>query len=310
MPRCCGQAGTCACKVTGGRHVQVGGTGTAQDPFTIDALTSINVSADEQFLFALTGEGTLSDPYVLHVGYAAGASLDGLPDVNAPAPTNGYVLAWDEASGTWVPAPPTTAAAGGTSTGNGIEGDGSAGAPLEVTADNVRFIQVGTNGVGLTDAGINSLIRAFPDDAARAVADPPPVAGTLSVLADNPSRIDYYTGAEWLPIDNGVTLDIVPGQMLALSGPYVENAPVSQRVQQLDVTTDALGDFEVLGTDDLLDYAGVLSVHVQEMGEVGWKATVRPDDVNGVVMGRAFRLDDGTAYDGMTLQAMVTAWLY
>lgn len=275
----------------------------------IENVGSINTQSTEQFDFIITGEGTLDSPWLLTVDYAASAGLDGLPDVDVPAPLNGQVLSWDEAAQQWVAAPPTTAAAGGSLTGNGIEGDGSAATPLEVTDDNANYITVRTTGVGLTDEGINRLVRVFADAGTRAAATPVPTAGTLSILLNNPGRVDYFDGTDWFPIDNGIRLDVQPGALMELSGPYTGGL-VIQRIQQIAQTTDTAGDFPLLSAVDLTGYAGVLSVTVQPVGEVGWSPTVRADDVNGEVLCRAFRLDDGTAYAGYTLSAVLTAWLY
>lgn len=197
----------------------------------------------------------------------------------------------------------------GVLTGDGIGGDGSSGAPLAVTPDDARYIQVTADGVGLTDEAINRMVRPFPDATVRDAADPPPEVGTLSMLYTDPGRIDYWTGADWLPIDNGIRLDVQPGELLTLSGAY-DGGTVMQRIQQMSAETDVAGDFEVLSELDLTNYAGVLSVHVQELGEAGWKGVVRADEANGRIMCRAFRLDDGTAYAGYTLESVVTAWLY
>lgn len=310
MARCCGSTGSCVCKVNGGGQVRVTGTGTSQDPFVIEGLTTLTTQGNEQFDLVIVGDGTPETPWVVTAQYATTASLDGLPDVDTTARTNGQVLAWDDASGTWKPAPPTTAAAGGVLTGNSVEGDGSAATPLDVTVDPAAYLEVRTTGLGLSDVAINELVRFYADAASRD-ADPVPLqAGAVSMLSTNLGQLDYWTGVQWLPLDNGIHLAIQPGEMLALSGPYAGGAVDHYVAQITAVTTDLNGDFEVIPAADLVDSAGVLSVQIQEMGTTPYKATVWVDAVNGVIMGRAFRLDDGTAYVGLTVEAVVTATLY
>lgn len=307
MARCCGSTGTCACKVEGGRHITVTGTGTSQDPFRIAANTSLMVQDGPVFDMGLSGTGTPEDPWVLQVGYANTSRLTDLPDVNAPAPGDWNVLAYNPATDQWEAAPPSVTAAGGILTDDSINGDGSVDAPLGVNANTVRYISVTAAGLGLTDAAINSLVRPFADEAARDAASPTPVIGTISMLLSDPGRLDYWDGTDWFPITNGIQLDVQPGEVLALSGSY-NMGTVTQYVRQLEVVTDVDGRFEVIPAVDLSGYAGVLSVHVQPMGTVGWVPVVDTGLDN--ITATAFRLDGGAPYAGYTLAATVTALLY
>lgn len=308
MARCCGSTGTCACKIVAGDRATVTGTGTSQDPFVVSSNVVLTSSSNTQFDLVLSGAGTAESPWTLEVVYAESGSLDGLPDVNTAGVANGYVLQWSDAAQAWVPGPPTTAAAGGSLTGQGIEGDGSAGAPLEVTADTARYISLSAAGVGLSDAGINSLVRIFPDATARAAASPAPIIGSVSMLVSEPGILDYWTGAQWMPVENGIsTAAIQPGELLALSGGYV-GGRVYQYVRQISVTTDINGDFDVIPAADLTNYAGVLSATVQVTGTVGWQCVVRGESDR--IVGKAFRLDNGEAYGGYAVTAVVTGLLY
>lgn len=305
MARCCGSTGTCACKIEGGRHITVTGTGTSQDPFRVASNASLAVADNATFDMGLSGSGTPEDPWVLQVGYASGSGLNNLPDVSVPTPGDWHVLAFNPATQTWESAPPSVTEAGGILSDASINGDGSVGAPLGVNA--VRFLSVDVDGVGLSDAGINSLIRPFADATARAAADPPPSIGAISMLATDPGRLDYWDGTGWAPITNGIQLDVQPGEVLNLSGTY-NGGTVTQYVTQLDVTTDVNGQFEVIPAVDLTGYAGVLTVQVQPLGSIGWAAVVDVGVDN--VTATAYRLDDGTAYAGYTLTATVSALLY
>lgn len=307
MARCCGSTGTCACKIIGGGNTVVTGMGTSQDPFVITNEAELGVLDTKTFNLTLTGEGTNDNPWNLAVQLAGTAELSDLPDVGDAAPVNGQVLGWSDADQAWVPQPATTAAAGDVLTGTSIEGDGSSGAPLDVTVDPARYLTVTVAGVGLSDEGLNTIIRPFADATARNAADPPATPGAVSMLASNPGMLDYWTGTAWEPVTNGLQLDVQPGQFLQLSGPYAGGA-VTQFVKQVSGITDPGGAFTLLDTDDLAGYAGVLSVQVQPTGVTPW-ACVANSSVD-IVYGVAYRLDDGTAYAGYSVSAIVTALLY
>lgn len=309
MARCCGQSGSCACKVEAGRHVTVTGTGTSQDPFVIAATTYLASDDNETFNVAIYGGGTLDSPWVLSVGYATTARLTDTPDVDAPAPSNGYVLSYSTSSHSWVPAPPATATPGLVVTGNSTQGDGSSGNPLDVTPDPARFLSITGAGLGLNTDGVNRMIRPFANLAARAAASPSPATGTVSMLLDSPGRLDYYDGTDWQPLVADVTVSVLDNQeFLALSGGYT-GGPVTQFVKQLSEVSDGSGAFIVLSADDLTGYAGVLSVSVQPVGTgVKWAAEVSGG--GGIVSGRAYKLTDGTTKAGFSLSAIVTALLY
>ena len=134
MPTCC-QGATCACKVSAvdGGHLVVSGSGQANDPFLLSADIALGVVDNLVFDMTLNGTGIESDPWLLSVNFAATARLADLPDVADTTANLGQVLAWNGTQ--WAPAPPTTAAAGSVTVGNGVTGDGSAGAPLRVVGD-------------------------------------------------------------------------------------------------------------------------------------------------------------------------------
>lgn len=307
MARCCGSTGTCACKIEAGRNVAITGTGTSQDPFVVASNVSLSVEDNTTFDLGLSGAGTLTSPWVLTLRFADGARLTDLPDVDADAPQHGYVLGWNIVSQTWVPQPPTTAAAGGTLTDASLSGDGSSGSVLQVREDPAGYIATRAAGLGLSDTGINSLVRKFADAGTRASATPAPIFGALSMLNDHPGQIDYWDGAAWVPITNGVGLTVQSSELLALSGTY-DGGPVTQFITTVSVETGVDGTFDVLSAVDLDTYAGVLSVSVQPMGPVPWVCMVEADVDR--VMGTAYRLDTGAPYAGIVVSASVTATLY
>lgn len=131
----CGCAGqTCSCLIQGGEGVEVIGSGTVGDPYIINTQGS-DIAGSIQFVdtdtidFTVTGAGTEANPYQIRAD--ATMSLDSLSDVDAPAPTENYVLAWNGTA--WVPAPPNTVDPGTISTLEPITGDGTAGDPIALS---------------------------------------------------------------------------------------------------------------------------------------------------------------------------------
>jgi len=168
MPRCCGSAGSCACKIEGGRNITVTGVGSSQDPVVIAADVALGIEDNKTFDITLTGNGRLESPWMLSVDYASTASIDHLPDVDVAGAINGNVLAYSTATKKWEAAPPTTAAAGGMTTDLSLDGDGSVGDPLMVRPNAARYLMVDPDGLGLTNEALNRMLRFFPDAPTRA----------------------------------------------------------------------------------------------------------------------------------------------
>lgn len=307
MARCCGGA-TCGCLIqAAGDHVAVTGSGSSGDPFIISSDMDMEVADNTTFNLSLAGLGTTTSPWTLSVGYATTAKLDDIPDVNAPAPTNGQVLGYDTATSKWTNRAPTTAASGSVQHDTSMNGDGSAGTPLGITEDPAGFLVTGAAGLGLTTLGINQMIRHFGTSVDRGSASPAPVLNSTSMLDSNPGQQDYWTGTQWLPVTNGVKRDIGP-EMLALSGPYLANSPITMVVRNITAVTDSTGAFDVLTTTDLAGKAGVLSVQFQESGTVPFKAVVfgNIDHISAT----AYRIDDGTPYATQAISGTVIAYAY
>jgi hypothetical protein len=306
MPRCC-TGSTCACAIIEGTHISVLGTGTASDPFVIVADIGLEGHVGTTFTADLEGAGTIDDPWVIAVAFSSTAKLDDLPDVNAPAPTNGYVLGWDSATSKWTPRAPTAAASGSVDTDTSLSGDGSIGAPLSVVADPAGYLTIGTSGVGLSVNGQNQLVLHYASDAARAVSPVTPQVNSLSMLDDAPGVTYYWTGSQWLPVTNGIARDFGANQMLAMSGAYAGGV-TTQVVRQVSVVTDADGTFDVLSAADLTGAGGVLSCVFQETGPVPFKAMLTPNIDS--ILGTAYRLDDGTAYGSQSISGVAVAFVY
>lgn len=305
MPGCCGGA-VCACKITQGTGIAVSGSGTGADPFVIAVDRGMAVTDTTVFNLTLSGAGTAASPWTLQVDFAATAKLDDLPDVNAPAPTNTQVLGWDSATSKWTARAPTTAASGSVTHDTSLTGDGSGGLPLAVVIAANRFLQ-SSSGIGMTDAGINSLVRRFVDSTARASASPAPALDSLSMLDSNPGEVDYWDGAQWVQIKGPSDTVIGPGQLLSLSGSYSGQRRTTF-VKQVSATTDTGGVFDILSPADLSGRAGVLMCMFQETGSTVFKANVfgNTDRVSAT----AYHVSDGTIYPGVLVTGTAYAWLY
>lgn len=308
MARCCGGGALCGCLLIEGAHVQVTGSGAAQDPFVITGDVGLAVSDNATFDLNLTGAGTIASPWGLTVSYASTAKLDDIPDVVAPTPTNGHVIGWDSATSKWTNRAPTTAASGSVLHNTSLSGDGSAGSVLAVVHDSIGFTETGASGVKLTRTGINSLVRHFGSTTDRGVANPSPDFNTISMVDSEPGRMDYWTGGQWLPVTNGRSADFGTESLLEMSGAYDESLTVTTMVRQVSVTTESDGSFEILSNTDLATYAGVLSAFFQETGGVIYKALVS-GDINRVV-GTAYSLADGAPMAFQAITGTVSANLY
>jgi len=306
MARCCGGA-TCGCLIQGANHVLITGIGTSQDPFVVSGDVDLEVADNSVFNLSLGGTGTVASPWTLQVGFATTAKLDDLPDVNAPAPTNTQVLGWDSATSKWTPRAPTTAASGSVQHDTSMTGDGSGGSPLAIVEDPDGFLQTVAAGLGLTPTGRTSLIRRFGTAVARDASVDTPVLNSVTMLDTNPGQQDYWTGTQWLPVTNGVARDF-GAAMFQLSGPYVTGTKVTLVTRNINVTTSATGQFDVLSSTDLAGKAGVLVCHFQETGLVPFKAMLfnNVDHISAI----AYRLDDGTAYGSQAITGQVTAYIY
>ena len=312
MP-CCGGAG-CACKIEGGVGIEVSGSGSASDPVVIDANVNIEEKDNAQFNTIVVGDGSLSNPYQLETAYATTHKLNDLPDVVTPTPTNGQVLGWDNATQKWTNRAPTTAAAGSVTTGDGIQGDGSAGAPLVAQTDTARLVGILADLIGLTDEGMNAVVRKFSDEAARSAATPAPTVNSISAINGKPGEFSFFDGSFWQPWAGAD--QIGSGELLNLSGPYSQGMRLTHLLMQVDTVTDVNGVFDVIPASLLATAtkpggsppAGVVSVQFQETGTLAWRGVVFGDTDR--VAGTAFRLLDGSPYASQAVTGTVDAWLY
>lgn len=302
---CCGGV-TCGCVLTEGTGVTISGSGTPTDPFEIAADLELEVVDNSTFNLSLVGTGRVDDPYELSVTFAPTAKVADFPDWSDTVATNGQVPVWNSALGQWVPGSGTTAPTGAVSHDSSLDGDGSVGDVLQVRHDPDRFTMTWPSGVGLDDVGVNQLVRHFPSSAERATADPAPVLNTLSMLDTAPGKVDYWTGAAWAPIEDLPTL-LGGSAFLQLSGAYA-GGRVHRIIKRLSVTTGPDGSFAALAVGELVGYAGVLSVELQETGTLPYKAMLSAGV--GEVTGMAYRLDTGAVYPAQPIEGIVVATVY
>jgi hypothetical protein len=315
MPRCCGGA-SCSCVIQGDEsHIHVAGTGSPEDPFVILGDIDVTVADTPVINMTLTGNGTTTTPWVISATFAASASLNDLPDVTSAAATNGQVLGWDQSLGQWTPRAPTTAAAGTVTHDTSLAGDGSAGAALQVNEDPARMLGTTGAGLGLSDTGMNAVVRKFADATARGSAAPAPVLNALSMVATVPGQIDYWTGSAWSPA-GAIGLDMTGQEFFPLSGPYTGAQRVTLMVRQVDQITDANGQFDAIPAADLAAKAGVLTATVQPVAAdpdsiaTPFTVILAPDTSTTAIKGVAYRLDDGQVLPLSSVQCTVLALTY
>lgn len=150
MSRCGCAGSSCSCVIQGSGGVSVLGSGTIASPYVISTDLNLAVIDTATVQMALSGSGSPADPYLLAA--TAGVSLDELEDVNASNMTTGYVLA-RQADGSFALVPPSTAAVGAITAGNGITGDGSSGSPLAVKLAPSSGLVLDGTGLKVASAG-------------------------------------------------------------------------------------------------------------------------------------------------------------
>jgi hypothetical protein len=304
---CCGGGSGCGCQIIGQGALNVEGSGQPTDPFIIGVDVEFTSSQNKTFTTQISGDGSEETPYSPVVTFSTTAELDDLPDVQAPNPTNGQVLAWSTSLSAWVAQAPTTAAAGAVLHDTSLTGDGSAGSPLMLVEHPTRLLGTYASGVGLTDQGMASVTQHFVDAAARSAAITAPSLNQQTMLDTEPGVIWYWDGSAWSLLPSQTDWES-SGTLLELSGPYAPGLRPTVMVLQLVATTDSFGAFDILGTAELTGRSGVLTVLFQEEGPFAWKVIINA--VSNKIVGTAYRIDDGSLMVGTPIAGTVQAILY
>jgi hypothetical protein len=130
MARCgCSDSNICSCVIRGGGAVDVTGTGTFTNPYVVSVGSGIVVTDTGTIDLSLSGEGSVTEPWNLTANFVG--SMEDIADVDLSNTTTGHVLAL-QADGTYDLVPPATASPGAINSAQAIQGDGSAGLPLDV----------------------------------------------------------------------------------------------------------------------------------------------------------------------------------
>lgn len=127
----CGCSGTsCSCLVVGSGAITVTGSGSGGSPYIISGGGQLTVADTDTVDLSLAGDGSTGTPYLLSA--TAVVDMDEIADFDPTGGLAGYVVAFNGTS--YVLQPPSTATPGATVTDGTLEGDGSGGAPLGITA--------------------------------------------------------------------------------------------------------------------------------------------------------------------------------
>lgn len=253
------------CRLVGGEDhnghtpIEIDGVGTLQDPFSI-SFTGVDVDDTASVNMSIVWDEVRG--YVISAEAVTSGMLADLSDVNIPSPTNGQVLAYNTTTHKWEAHAPTTAPGGALTTDNSLTGDGSVGDILEVAHQTGRFTGTFSSGIGMTDAGIQQLVRTFATASARAAADPTPELNALSVLDTAPGVINYWDGTAWQTLNTGsgvagLGFKVIGSAQVPISGDYAGGA-VTLLIKGFNTTLNTDKTFTMFTNSDLASYAGIL----------------------------------------------------
>ena len=156
MARCGCTGQSCSCLVQGSGAITVTGSGSALNPYVVSGGAAIAVLDSSTIDLTLSGDGSGSSPYSLRAD--ATITLGELEGVSVTGST-GYVLA-KQSDGTFALVPPATAAPGTIFVGNGLDGDGTSGDPINLVLASNSGLTVDAGGLKantvITDTGVVS----------------------------------------------------------------------------------------------------------------------------------------------------------
>lgn len=176
----CGDQG-CACAVVGGDGIVISGSGAPRDPYRVSLEASLegtlSVEDTQTINLTLLGQGIPGDPYRL--SGVATVRLTQLADVNDPqgGPNVGDVPVWvGGATPHWEFQAPPANPPGAVNVSTGIQGDGTAGAPIRVRM------------IGTSAGGSTSGAEVYADS-----------AGNLRAVIPTTSTVAWSTGITGKP---------------------------------------------------------------------------------------------------------------
>jgi hypothetical protein len=295
--------------VTAGTGVAVTGSGSSTDPFVISGdIGQVAVQDTSTIDLTLTGTGVASDPYV--ISGVAHVLLAQLGDVSTAGSATGYVLA-QQASGSYAFVPPTTAPAGTISHDTSLAGDGSSGNQLKVVPDTE--LAVSATGVALSVTTRHLLVRQFADATGRgSMASPAPALNDLTSIQSLPGIVSWWDGSNWHPLNPVNMVTTAGSQLLAITGPYAIDGPVTVMTKNFSVTSDANGQFTVLTSTDLAaPVNGVLAVSVLPVSTSATEGvSIQLGTTANSITGRFFHGNGGAIWPSLTVTITAICWLY
>lgn len=219
MGKCGCDGATCACRVIAGTNVRVTGSGSALNPLVISADVGLTTRDSSTVGLTLLGEGNTSNPWILEADLTAG--LDDLTDVSTAGAVDGQVLA-KQLDGSYAFVPPVTAAAGSVATGDGLEGDGSGGDPL-----NIRLAS--QSGLEVVGTGLRLDPYIVASEAALAGTYGTVQNGTFIALADGSAMwVKSTSGFAEVVSDSG-TITTASGNITAAAGWVIDAVSLRRR---------------------------------------------------------------------------------
>lgn len=260
---------------------------------------------------SLSGEGTSADPLKLDQQGAG----------------DGQILKWDETTGEWLPANDNVAVGGGAvNTNPRLEGDGTAGSPLDLADQGAASGQVlkwdGTDWTPADDE-TGTGVAAYTAGAGISIDGSNVISNTGDADADPANEIQslsFNAGTNELSLSDGNTVTIPSGGTDADADPTNEIQDISLSGTNLSITDGSTIDLSPIvppgGTDDqnLVLIGDVLTIEDGtgsiDLGVYGDDADSDPTNEIDVTNETGILLGDGAVISGLsgTADGQVAKW--